>query len=191
MMSDTRSELKKLVPLYCDELNSLDLSLYENYEFSKDYLNKKEKLIKNQSRIYYPLIKTTGRRIASAIIAAAIMGTTTVAAYAPARNAVRNFFLRIFNDHTVVSVQHDSKDIGNHKSKIEKQYSITVPEGFVLDESEILVCDIIQKTNLKVYISTNIQRILILHIMIMNVVISKLHRINSEMSLFYTQMMIS
>lgn len=135
-MSDTRSELKKLVPLYCDELNSLDLSLYENYEFSKDYLNKKEKLINNQSRIYYPLIKTTGRRIASAIIAAAIMGTTTVAAYAPARNAVRNFFLRIFNDHTVVSVQHDSKDIGDHKSKIEKQYSITVPEGFVLDESE-------------------------------------------------------
>lgn len=135
-MSDTRSELKKLVPLYCDELNSLDLSLYENYEFSNDYLNKKEKLIKNQSRIYYPLIKTTGRRIASAIIVAAIMGTTTVAAYAPARNAVRNFFLRIFNDHTVVSVQHDSKDIGDHKSRIEKQYSITVPEGFVLDESE-------------------------------------------------------
>lgn len=135
-MSDTRSELKKLVPLYCDELNSLDLSLYENYEFSKDYLNKKEKLIKNQSRIYYPLIKTTGRRIASAIIAAAIMGTTTVAAYAPARNAIKNFFLRIFNDHSVVSVQHDSKDIGDHKSKIEKQYSITVPEGFVLDESE-------------------------------------------------------
>ena len=135
-MSDTRSELKKLVPLYCDELNSLDLSSYSYYEFSEDYLNKKEKLIKNQSRIYYPLIKTTGRRIASAIIAAAIMGTTTVAAYAPARNAVRNFFLRIFNDHTVVSVQHDSKDIGDHKSKIEKQYSITVPEGFVLDESE-------------------------------------------------------
>ena len=140
-MSDTRSELKKLVPLYCDELNSLDLSLYENYEFSKDYLNKKEKLIKNQSRIYYPLIKTTGRRIASAIIAAAIMGTTTVAAYAPARNAVRNFFLRNFNDHTVVSVQHDSKDIGDHKSKIEKQYSITVPEGFVLDESESVSTD--------------------------------------------------
>ena len=126
-MSDTRSELKKLVPLYCDELNSLDLSLYENYEFSKDYLNKKEKLIKNQSRIYYPLIKTTGRRIASAIIAA--------------RNAVRNFFLRNFNDHTVVSVQHDSKDIGDHKSKIEKQYSITVPEGFVLDESESVSTD--------------------------------------------------
>lgn len=140
-MSDTRSELKKLVPLYCDELNSLNLSLYENYEFSKDYLNKKEKLIKNQSRIYYPLIKTTGRRIASAIIVAAIMGTTTVAAYAPARNAVRNFFLQIFNDHTVVSVQHDSKDIGDHKSKIEKQYSITVPEGFVLDESESVSTD--------------------------------------------------
>lgn len=135
-MSDTQLELKKLVPIYCDELKSLDLSSYENYEFSKDYLNKKEKLIKNQSRIYYPLIKTTGRRITSAIIAAAIMGTTTVAAYAPARNAVRNFFLRIFNDHTVVSVQHDSKDIGDHKSKIEKQYSIIVPEGFVLDESE-------------------------------------------------------
>lgn len=140
-MSDTRSELKKLVPLYCNELNSLDRSSYSNYEFSEDYLNKKEKLIKNQSRIYYPLIKTTGRRIASAIIAAAIMGTTTVAAYAPARNAVRNFFLRIFNDHTVVSVQHDSKDIGNHKSKIEKRYSITVPNGFILDESESVSTD--------------------------------------------------
>lgn len=135
-MSDTRSELKKLVPLYCNELNSLDLSLYENYEFSEDYLNKKEKLIKNQSHIYYPLIKTTGRRIASAIIAAVIMGTTTVAAYAPARNAVKNFFLRIFNDHSVVSVQYDSEDIGDHKSRIEKRYSITVPDGFVLDESE-------------------------------------------------------
>lgn len=135
-MSDTRSELKKLVPLYCNELNSLDLSSYENYEFSEGYLNKKEKLIKNQSRIYYPLIKTTGRRIASAIIVAAIMGTTTVAAYAPARNAIKNFFLRIFNDHSVVSVQYDSEDIGDHKSRIEKQYSITVPENFVLDESE-------------------------------------------------------
>lgn len=135
-MSDARSELKKLVPLYCDELNSLDLSSYNNYEFSEDYLNKKEKLIKSQSHIYYPLIKTTARRIASAIIAAVIMGTTTVAAYAPARNAVKNFFLRIFNDHSVVSVQYDSEDIGDHKSRIEKRYSITVPDGFVLDESE-------------------------------------------------------
>lgn len=140
-MSDTRPELKKLVPLYCDELNSLDLSLYENYEFSKDYLNKKAKLIKSQSCIYYPLIKTTGRRIASAIIAAAIMGTTTVAAYAPARNAIKNFFLRIFNDHSVVSVQYDSEDIGDHKSRIEKQYSITVPDGFVLDENESVSTD--------------------------------------------------
>ena len=41
----------------------------------------------------------------------------------------------------VVSVQHDSKDIGDHKSKIEKQYSITVPEGFVLDESESVSTD--------------------------------------------------
>lgn len=140
-MSDTRSELKKLVPLYCNELNSLDLSSYENYEFSEDYLNKKEKLIKSQNRIYYPLIKTTGRRIASAIIAAVIMGTTTVAAYAPARNAVKNFFLRIFNDHSVVSVQYDSEDIGDHKSRIEKQYSITVPDGFVLDENESVSTD--------------------------------------------------
>ena len=140
-MSDTRSELKKLVPLYCNELNSLDLSSYENYEFSEDYLNKKEKLIKSQNRIYYPLIKTTGRRIASAIIAAAIMGTTTVAAYAPARNAIKNFFLRIFNDHSVVSVQYDSEDLGDHKSRIEKQYSITVPDGFVLDESESVSTD--------------------------------------------------
>lgn len=52
-MSDTRPELKKLVPLYCDELNSLDLSLYENYEFSKDYLNKRlcEKISVNSKTV--------------------------------------------------------------------------------------------------------------------------------------------
>ena len=117
------------------------------------------------------------------------MGTTTVAAYAPARNAVRNFFLRIFNDHTVVSVQNDSKDIGDHKSKIEKQYSITVPEGFVLDESESVSTSsniglrYYSENKSEVYISTNIQR---------NSNSSyydnerghfKSHQINSEMSL--------
>jgi hypothetical protein len=71
------------------------------------------------------------------------MGTMTVAAYEPARNAVKNFFIRNFKGYSVVTVPTDSKseEEDHHKSKIEKQYSITVPDDFTLDEIETTVTD--------------------------------------------------
>lgn len=91
-MSDIKKELKKLIPLYCSELDTLEVYMYADYEFSDKYIRNKEKLIRQQSRVYYPLIKTTGRRIISAILAAALIGSITVAAYEPAREAVRRAF---------------------------------------------------------------------------------------------------
>lgn len=140
-MSDTRSELKKLVPLYCDELNSLDLSSYSYYEFSKDYLNKKRKAHKEPKPHLLSAYQNHRTKDRFCHNCGSYYGYNDCCRLCTARNAVRNFFLQIFNDHTVVSVQHDSKDIGDHKSKIEKQYSITVPEGFVLDESESVSTD--------------------------------------------------
>jgi hypothetical protein len=129
--------------MYCEELENVDTSEYANYQFSKKYIRNKENLIKRQGRIYYPLIKTTGRKIVSAIVAAALMGTMTVAAYEPARNAVKNFFIRIFKGYSVVTVSTDSEseEEDHHKSTIEKQYNITVPDDFILDENETIVTD--------------------------------------------------
>lgn len=121
-MDIRKKELALLVPIYCQEIESIDISQYADYQFSEGYLQRKEKLIRQQKKVYYPLIKTAGRRIASAIAAAAIMGTMTVAAYAPARNAVKNFFLSIFATHSEIS----AVDSNNAAPKtIEDIYEIT------------------------------------------------------------------
>lgn len=65
-MIDTKTELKKLIPLYCKEFESVDVSKYRDYQFSEKYIKNKEQLIKRQNRVYYPLVKTTGRKVASA-----------------------------------------------------------------------------------------------------------------------------
>lgn len=102
-MDITIKELEKLVPMYCGELESINASQYADYQFSEGYLKRKEKLIRQQQKIYYPLIKTTSRKIVAALAAAALMGTMTVAAYEPARNAVKDFFMSIFATHSDIS----------------------------------------------------------------------------------------
>lgn len=140
-MVDAKTELKKLIPLYCKEFESVDVSEYIDYQFSDKYIKNKELLITRQNRVYYPLIKTTGRKVASVAVAAALMGTITVAAYEPARNAVKDFFIRVFKGYSVVTTSKDSKETDNHKEKIEYQYKIDVPDDFILAEDETVVTD--------------------------------------------------
>lgn len=136
-MFDSKTELKKLIPLYCSDLESVDVSEYNDYQFSEKYIKNKEQLIKRQNRVYYPLIKTTGRKVASVIASAALMGTITVVAYEPARNAVKDFFIGIFKGYSVVTTSKDSKEIDNHKEKIEYQYTIDVPDDFILSDNTL------------------------------------------------------
>ena len=117
------------------------MSKYRDYQFSEKYIKNKEQLIKRQNRVYYPLVKTTGRKVASVAVAAALMGTITVAAYEPARNAVKDFFIRIFKGYSVVTTSKDSKTIDNHKQKIEYQYKIDAPDEFILSEDETVATD--------------------------------------------------
>lgn len=140
-MSDFKSELSKMIPIYCSELDDIDISAYGELKFSEEFEKKMSKLIRARKKLYYPLIKTTGRKIVSIIVAAALLGTMTVAAYEPARDAVKDFFIRIFSGYSVVTPSIESYTADSHKDKIEKQYTIEVPDGFELSEEETVITD--------------------------------------------------
>lgn len=112
---------------------------YPEYELSKEFQQKMNKLIRQQRKVYYPVIKTTGRRIAAAIIAAVMMGSVTAVAYGPAREAIKDFFMKHFGTHDVVEVDNtiDNIDVNSSyytKIIIEEEYEIDVPDGFKLEE---------------------------------------------------------
>lgn len=140
-MSDFKSELSKMIPIYCNELDEIDVSAYGDLKFSEEFEKRMSKLIRARKKIYYPLIKTTGRKIVSIIVAAALLGTMTVAAYEPARDAVKDFFIRIFSGYSVVTPSVESNTADSHKDKIEKQYMIDIPDGFELAEDESILTD--------------------------------------------------
>lgn len=112
---------------------------YPEYELSKEFQQKMNKLIRQQRKVYYPVIKTTGRRIATAIIAAVMMGSVTAVAYGPAREAIKDFFMKHFGTHDVVETNYviENMDINPSyytKIRIEEEYEIDVPDGFELEE---------------------------------------------------------
>lgn len=112
---------------------------YPEYELSKEFQQKMNKLIRQQRKVYYPVIKTTGRRIATAIIAAVMMGSVTAVAYGPAREAIKDFFMKHFGTHDVVETNYviENMDINSSyytKIRIEEEYEIAVPDGFELEE---------------------------------------------------------
>lgn len=112
---------------------------YPEYELSKEFQQKMNKLIRQQRKVYYPVIKTTGRRIAAAIIAAVMMGSVTAVAYGPAREAIKEFFMKHFGTHDVVETNYVIENIDVNSSyyqkiRIEEEYKIDVPDGFELEE---------------------------------------------------------
>lgn len=140
-MNNIKNELEQLLPLYCHEYESIDTSPYVNYKFSNDYTKRKEKLIRQQSRIYYPLIKTTGRRIVTAVIAVVLMGAVTVAACPPVRELFSDFITRNFTDHYSVLSKNNTSGSDEHKDTIETQYMIAVPDEFIQDDTKTFVSD--------------------------------------------------
>lgn len=136
-MTDIQKELEPIVESYYNELISQDTSILDGYEFSDRYIKRKEELI---AKISPPKIKcrhSIKRKVIIALIAAALIGTITVAAYGPARR----LFMNIFSDHTEITPAEDNSAVDMHKATIEKKYSITVPDGFVLDEAGLIDTD--------------------------------------------------
>jgi hypothetical protein len=135
-MSDLKSELGKLIPLYCAELDSIDVSECADVRFSENFEKQMSQLVRTRKKSRRPLIKSAGRRIAALIAAAVLLGTLAAAAYAPARNAFRQFFINTFGGYSIVEPAVDSNSADGHKDKIERRYEIDVPDGFELNAEE-------------------------------------------------------
>lgn len=104
-----------------------------DYEFSENYRKKISRLIKDRSKPYYPLIKTTLRRTVFIIAAVLMMGTITVAAVPQ----FREWFIGLFvsqneNNADVLAVRGDvpADDLNNDFIYYEPTFR---PNGFKED----------------------------------------------------------
>lgn len=96
--------------------------------FSEKHNKKMAKLIKRQRKPYFKLICTTGRRVACIIVAIVAIAASTLSVKA-VREAFFRFIMKIFSDHTVVTV--DGEIDGKYPDTIKEEYYISdLPEGF-------------------------------------------------------------
>ena len=78
------------------------ISLNDEHEFSDKHNKKMKKLIKRQSRPYFNLISTAGRRVACVVVAMIVLSASALSVEA-VRNAVYDFIIKIFSNHSVVT----------------------------------------------------------------------------------------
>lgn len=106
------------------------------HSFSKNHNKKMTKLIKRQKKPYFKLICTTGRRAACIIVAVLVISVSTLSIKA-IREAVFDFIMKIFSDHTVITTESGT-DSGYPETIEEEYYISELPEGFVeVDYSKI------------------------------------------------------
>lgn len=111
--------------------------------FSEKHNKKMAKLIKRQRKPYFKLICTTGRRVACIVVLMLVVFASSLTVKA-VREAVYDFIMSIFSDHTVVTV--DSGTDAGYPETIEEEYYISdLPEGF--DEVEYMKSDLAVRRN--------------------------------------------
>lgn len=104
------------------------LEVDKRYEFSEKYNKKINKLIKHREKPYFTLICTTGRRVACFVTALLILSFSSLSVKA-VREAVCNFFMNIFSDHTEIIA--DSEIVNSYPHSIDEEYHISsLPNGF-------------------------------------------------------------
>lgn len=109
-------------------MNSVDCDC--EVEFSEKFERKMSKLIKRRNKPYFKLICTGGRRVACIIIAIIILSVSSLSVRA-VREAIHDFIMSIFGNHTTVSVNSDSER--EYPTTIEEEYEISnLPDGFEL-----------------------------------------------------------
>lgn len=154
-MNDIQKQLDEIVDSYYSDLINTDISDVKDHKYSDKFNKKIEEAFAMFEESKKPKPHKLRRRIIISLIAAALIGTITVAAYEPARR----FFINLFLDHTEVTPAENSSEIDKHKATIEKKYSITVPTGYVLDKESTAETD---KMIIQTYtIGTDPQRVLI------------------------------
>lgn len=137
-MNNFKSELKNLIPAYLDELNAVDVSEFEDYQFSESYKKKMSDLLRRRKRFYYPLIKTQMRKVAC-IAAAVVIAAFCSLGFKAVRKAVYNFFIKHNTDHAIIEVKDEESDESSGYSvldSVEEVYDVTdIPQDYELVES--------------------------------------------------------
>ena len=136
------------------------LEVDKRYEFSEKYNKKINKLIKHREKPYFTLICTTGRRVACCVAALLILSFSSLSVKA-VREAVCDFFMNIFSDHTEIIA--DSEIENSYPHSIDEEYHISsLPNGFKQVDYDKMENSII------ITYFNNTQKMHILVIMIMN-----------------------
>lgn len=142
-MTEFTKELDRYIDMYSDELENIDCSAYEDYEFSPEYKAKMSDILKSVREADKPKITFTFKRALMIASVAILLTLSTIANLAIVNSTKSNewqtseFNITELNDHSEVYPKLN----GNYKTKIENEYSIEVPKGYVLCEDECIKSD--------------------------------------------------
>ena len=90
-----------------EDMNSI--SLTGEHEFSDKFNRKMKKLIARQKKQYFRFVSTAGRRAACIILAVVVISASALSVEA-VRNAVYDFIIKIFSNHSVVTTESGTDD---------------------------------------------------------------------------------
>lgn len=135
------------------ELNDFfaGIDLEQPHTFSDKFNRRMSKLIKRREKSYYIMISTAGRRAACIILMIVMLSASTLTVKA-VRDAVYDFIMRIFGDHTEVAVEDGNSN--EYPETIEEEYCISdLPKGFeIADENRLVKKYFVLYSNGKKYI---------------------------------------
>ncbi len=126
-MAMTRNELleaiRKAVSLEFEHVPKNDSEI--EHTFSLPFMKRMAKLFRKQEKAYWKYVNTAGKRVAVAILAAALL-FATACSFKPIREPVIKFFTEVYETFTTCFFEGD-----DGKKAIEKEYVLEpVPEGF-------------------------------------------------------------
>lgn len=95
----------------------------DSHIFSDNFERKMDKLIHFRRKPYYRFVNTIGKRVACAVAVIIIVSSTTILSVESLREPIFDFFIRMFSDHSNISMESDSQQSG--PDTIEDSYEIT------------------------------------------------------------------
>ena len=101
----------------------------KHIEFSENFENKMQKLIRLQKKSYFYLINTVGKRVAIIVLAIMISLTATTFGVKAIREAVIEFITETFEKFTNIKVSYEEPSTQTDIVKASPQY---VPEGYTI-----------------------------------------------------------
>lgn len=119
---------KALFDVINNECEAMIPDTYEDHIFSPKFEKKMRKLISRHKKPYYRFISTGARRAACIVVALLVFSASAMSVKA-VREAVLDFIMHIFSDHTEVKTDIGSGE--DYPETIEEEYYISeLPEGF-------------------------------------------------------------